>query len=123
MAITLTHIPSGQSVTVASVLGYTSTIDVPTVVHEIVGVADPDFTVVPGRPRTGTFDLLCLTEADAITLRTLLARNLGAFTLADTTTAMADTTFLVTGSVVFALDDETRLRVVVSCDYTETTST
>jgi hypothetical protein len=122
MTTTITHAGSGQSLTVDRVLGYSSTVEVPTVVHAIVGVADPDFTVAPGRPRTGTYDLFCLSEADAITLRTLLTRNLGAFTLTDTDTAMADTTFLVTGNVVFTLDDDTRLRVIVSVDYTETTA-
>lgn len=123
MTTTLTHGASGQSVTVDRVLGYTSQVEVPTVVHPIVGIAFPDFTVSPARTRTGTFDLFCLNETDAATLRTLLTRNLGAFTLADSDTAMADTTFMVTGNVTFALDADTLRRVVVSVDYTEVTPT
>jgi hypothetical protein len=119
MTTTLTHVPTAAALSINRVLGYEATTEVPTVVHQIVGVASPDFSVAPARPRTGTFEFLCLNETDAITLRGFLCQ-LGSFTLADTDTNMADTTFLVTGNVTFALDVDTRQRVVVSADYTET---
>jgi hypothetical protein len=118
VAITLTHVGTGDSASITLVLGYKAARRVDTVVHEIVGVAARDFTLKPAGPRTGTFRLFATDETAAADLVTLLCRP-GTFSLADTETAMADTTFTPTGAVDFELDSQTLRRVVVSVDYTE----
>lgn len=118
MATTLTHNPSATVRTITKVLGYTSFSDAPTGVHWIIGLASPDFTLQAVRSRTGTFEFLCMDETEGIALRAFLSQD-GSYTLVDDETEMADTTFLVTGTITFTLDDDTRLRCVVSADYTE----
>lgn len=119
MAITLTHVPTGATQTIPLVLGYQSDRTVPTVVHSLIGIANPDFTVKPPGPRAGTFRMFCTSESTATTLATFLART-GPFTLTDTGTTLANTTFLVTGRITYELDEQTWLRCVVSVEYTET---
>lgn len=121
MAITLTHVATGEVTTVTEVLGYYSSRDVPTVVHAIIGRGTPDFTVKPAGPRSGTYKLFCLNETVAVALCKTLTRA-GQFVLADTATAIANTTFMVTGNLSLELDDQTRVRCIVSVEYTEVTA-
>ena len=121
MAITLTHVATGETTTITDVLGYESSREVPTVVHTIIGRGNPDFTVKPAGPRSGTYRLFCLNETVAIALSKSLMRA-GQFVLADTSTAIANTTFVVTGNIGLELDDQTRIRCIVAVDYTEVTA-
>lgn len=118
MPITLTHVGTGTAQTITLVLGYRSSRRVETVVHTIIGRSAPDFTLKPAGPRTGTFRLFALDETAAAALETLLRRP-GTFTLADTATNIADTTFTPTGGIDVELDERTMKRVVVAVDYTE----
>ena len=121
MAITLTHVATGEVTTIREVLGYSATRDVPTVVHTIIGRGTPDFTVKATGPRSGTYRLFCLNETIALALEASLKRA-GQFVLADTATAIANTTFVVSGKLAVELDDRTRVRCVVSVDYTAVTA-
>lgn len=121
MTISLTHTITAESVTVSMVIGYASDVDVPTVVHAVIGRGTPDFTLKPAGPRTGTYEMLCTNETAAINLRRLL-KVPGALTLADTATSIADTTFMVTGPVGLALDPVTLRRCIVTAPYTETSA-
>lgn len=118
MPITLTHVGSGTAATITSVLGYQSTRSIETVVHTIIGRTARDFTLKPVSPRSGTFRFYAADETVAGTLVGLLSRP-GTFTLADTATAIADTTFTPTGTIGMELDEATSRVVVVSVDYTE----
>lgn len=118
MAITLTHVPTGDTQTISLVLGYQSDRSSTTVVHTIIGRPNPDFTIRPVGPRTGIYRLFCTSEATASTLAAFLARP-GPFTLTDTATTLANTTFLVTGRIGYELDEQTFVRCIVTADYTE----
>lgn len=118
MTVTITHLSTGTARTVVQVLGYESTRAVDTIVHTVLGRGPADFTLKPAGPRTGTFELLTVDETDASALTQLLIRP-GAFTLSDTDTNMADTTFTPTGPVTYRLDTQTYKRVIVSTAYTE----
>lgn len=118
MPITLTHVGTGSTATITLVLGYQSGRRVDTVAHPIIGRSAYDFTLKPAGPRTGTFRLFATDETAATALESLLRRP-GSFTLADTATAIANTTFTPTGSIVVELDPVTMARVVVAVDYTE----
>jgi hypothetical protein len=121
MAITVTNVATGGSQTVVEVLGYSSTTPVEILEHVVIGTGVPVFTVKPARSRRGSFRFLCLTETTATTLYQFLKASAGPFTLADSATNLADTTFFITGSIGYDLDDQTRKRCIVSIEYTEAT--
>ena len=78
----------------------------------------PDFTVKPAQTRAGVYEFLCANEAAAIDLRDLL-RTGGPFSLSDTGTAIANSTFMVTGRISLATDPTTQRVVLISVEYTE----
>jgi hypothetical protein len=117
---TLTQVSTGTSVTIKVVTEYNSETPVPNVVHIVLTSSTPDFTVKLPQPRRGRFVFLCATESAALTLRTLLI-GAGPFTLADTVSTFANTTFMVTGNVSLEVDPDTRRVVLVGVDYTATT--
>lgn len=121
MPITLTHVATGEVTTITGILGYQSSREVPTVVHRIIGRGNPDFTVQATGPRMGNFRFFCLDETAALALSKSLQRA-GQFVLADTATAIANTTFAVTGNIDLELDDQTLIRCIVAVDYTEVTA-
>ena len=120
MPITITNVPTGQSRTVRQIRTYMGSSGVGTLTHVVIGSGVPDFTIKPAQTRTGQFDLLCNNETDAINLWHFLEFS-GPFTLADTDSSIANTTFLVTGFITVEVDTQTFIRCLVRVDFTETT--
>lgn len=115
---TLTQVPTGVSATIKVVTKFDYAIDVGTLVHRIIGSGIPDFTVKPAQTRAGTYEFLAENEAAAIALRDLL-RTGGPFNLSDSGTAIANSTFMVTGRISLATDPTTQRVVLISVDFTE----
>jgi hypothetical protein len=118
MAITVTNVPTGEAKTIALVRSYRTAVQVPTVVHDVIGSGTPDFTVKPAGTRRGTFEFLALDEGEAIRLASFF-ESPGPFNLADTATVVANTTFMVTGEVSIEVDSQTWKRCLVNVDYAE----
>ena len=119
MTVTLTRVPTGESLTILLVTEFAYTSETRTVVHNVIGRAAADFTIHPTGPRTGTYNLLCASETTAIALEALL-RQPGPFTLADTATNVADRKFMPTGTLGLTLDPTTQKVCTVAVGYTET---
>jgi hypothetical protein len=119
VTITLTRVPTAESVTILLVTDFAYTSPLRTVVHNVIGRDTADFTVHPTGPRTGTFNLLCANETTAQAIEKLL-RQSGPFTLVDTATTVANRKFMPTGDLALTLDPSTQTVCTVAVGYTET---
>lgn len=102
--------------------GYASSVNSRTLLHEVIGRAYPDVTMLPGSLRSGTLSLVFGDENDSRLCEQLHAYATAPLVL---TTDERDTiamTFVVVGKVVRSLDDQTRDSWVVSVDYQEVTA-
>lgn len=119
MAITITM--GASSVAPQLVLGYKTTRQGKNLIHPIVNRADPDVTLAEAGLRTGTLELLFLNLTDALAGE-LLHAGVGACQLEDTDLPGMNMFYVVDGAIGLALDEETRLRWVVSVDFQEVLS-
>jgi hypothetical protein len=100
------------------VLGYQTQRSAGTLTHTIIGRADPDVTLKPVAPRTGTLELFVLSEDDAITLVALLEQQ-GVFRLDESVYVSMSMWFVVTGTLGIRVEEQTQRRWIVSCPYAE----
>lgn len=118
MATTITHVQSAGTTTPTLVLGYETSVDVPTTVHQIIGRGDPDYTLHPAGMRSGELALFYATEADASAAQGLVTKT-GTFTVASSEVSSAAMTFVVVGRVRVAMDAQTMTAWTVSVPYQE----
>lgn len=101
----------------ALVLGYETSRESQNVVHDIIG-GGIAVTLVRPRPRAGTLELFYLTEEDAFDSLALHSRET-TFSITDTDRPRVDMTYVTEGSMDLALDEEGRVRWVLSVGYRE----
>lgn len=100
------------------VLGYSSTRSAGNIVHPVIGNPSPDVTLAAAGLRTGTLSMLCLNLADALAVQSL---HTGPYVvvLADSDLPALNMTYVASGTIAIALDDETRTRWTVTVDFQE----
>ncbi|WP_263732556.1 hypothetical protein [Cellulomonas sp. SG140] len=118
MATTITHVQSAGYTTPTLVLGYETSVDVPTTVHQIIGRGDPDYTLHPAGMRSGDLALFYATEAQASAALTLLTKT-GTFTAASSDVTSSAMTFVVAGTVRSSLDAQAMTSWTVTVPYEE----
>ncbi len=101
----------------ALVLGYETSRESQNIVHDIIG-GGIAVTLIRPRPRSGTLHLFFLTEPDAFNALNKHALE-ATFTLSDSDRPGVNMTYVADGTADLALDDQTRLRWVVSIGYQE----
>lgn len=108
------------SVSVLMILGWDDSEPAGNIRHDIIGKAEPDFTLHPTGTREGTIRAVTETMAAGWSLRTLLKQP-KVFTVVNTDLPGASMDFVLSegGRVRVELDEVTRLRGVVSIDFTE----
>ncbi len=117
-------ITSGATViTPTLILGYESTRAPGTIVHDIIGRANPDVTLRPAGTRTGRMELGFIGEADSYAAETALS-TAAVFTLTSTDRPTVALSFIVKegGTITRTLDDETRNAWTVAFDWREVTA-
>ena len=107
-----------DSVSPALVLGYKSARTAKNLIHPIIGRPDPDVTLAAAGLRTGTLELFCLDLAQALAVEALHAGE-GVCQLEDTDLPALNMFYVASGEIGLELDEETRLRWVVSVEYQE----
>lgn len=112
---TITHLPTATALDVELVVDYEMTRETPTVVHRIIGRADPDVTIAPTRTREGTLHLIEHGDAPAAQLAAHLAQ-LGRYQLVVPDAPTAGMTFVVVGVASLRLDDPELSRRAWSLD-------
>lgn len=117
MTITITRsAPTGSS-SPALALGYQTTRNAQTIVHPIIGRAEPDVTLRPAALRTGTLRLFFLTEATAHACE-LMHASAATFTIADTDRPTFAMRYVPQGAITRQLEDGAR-RFVVEVGFQE----
>lgn len=117
MATTLTN--GTDTVTPVLVTGYESARETQTVVHRVIGRADPDISLRPAALRTGTLELLFDSETDAEAAE-LAHAQAAIWTLTDFDRSTVGMSYVVAdGSVTRTLDDETRTYWTVAVPFVE----
>lgn len=117
--MTTTIAQGATTLTPQLLLGYASTRDSGNIIHRAID--DPsniDVTLRPASLRSGTLRFLFLTHAEGLAAEALHS-NATALTLNDTDLPGVDMSYVVDGRIELELDDETRLRWVLSVDYQE----
>lgn len=108
-----------DTVTPVLVTGYVSQRETQSVVHRIIGRADPDVSLRPAALRTGTLELLFDSEADAEAAELAHAGS-AVWTLTDTDRSTVGMIYVVAdGSITRTLDDETRDYWLVAVPFVE----
>ncbi|RPE75196.1 MULTISPECIES: hypothetical protein [unclassified Frondihabitans] len=106
------------------VTGFESTRDSQTLFHSVIGRAYPDITLRPASLRRGTLTML-FASGDAESLSATaedLHAAAGLFELTDPDRASVAMTYVVSGAVGRALEDETRDAWLLSVDFQEVAS-
>ncbi len=117
MSTTITH--STGTITPDEVDGFEASRAVRSIVHTILGRADPDITYRPASLRQGTLTLVFASGADAATAEAALLIP-QVFTLTDTDVAQVAMSFIVAdGDLVSSLDDSTRVVWLVRVPFQE----
>jgi hypothetical protein len=98
--------------------GYESGRESGNIVHRIIGVASPDVTFRPALLRAGTLRLVFPVEADADAAVAFHAAGT-VFAFEDSDRPSLAMSYVTSGRISCALDDETRDVWVVSVDYQE----
>lgn len=88
------------------------------VIHVIIGRIDPDVTLHPAASRTGTLEMVFTDATSADTARGILTTG-ASFVISDSETWLDGFTFVMSGSISAALEDETRKLWTITADYTE----
>lgn len=110
---------TGASGTIALdlVTGYEARRESRTRVHDVIGRWDPDVTLRPAGPRTGTLSIWCA-DLDAAAALDALHKAADVLELADTDRPDIDMSYVVDGSIAVAPEIGTE-RWIVSVDYRE----
>lgn len=120
---TFTDPSNGSSIaeTVTPVImdGFSSSVKSKTVLHDVIGRAGPDVTILPGGYRTGTLKLVFASESDSYICERLHAYASTPLVMTDTDLSTAAMTYVVVGNVARELDTESRSAWVVSVDFQE----
>lgn len=103
------------------ITGWTTYQNSRNVVHEIIGKASPDVTILPGSTRSGSVETVFTTQADAENARLVLS-NGTTFTIKDSETWNNGYTFVTNGTIKQELEEVTRDLWTVTFDYTEITA-
>ena len=103
------------------VLGYETTRRSGNRTHKIIGRIDPDVTFEAASLRSGTLQILCMTEADADAMEKMHAK-VGVFRITDSDLPTRNMYYVTNGEISRRLDPQTRLRWVVSVDFAEVLS-
>jgi len=115
----MTTISDGTTtITPELVVGYEATRDARTVVHQVIGRADPDVSLAADGLRTGSLELLFLTEAAAsagLALHTHPAR----FTLTEAGMTIPTMTYVRYGALRIRLDPQTQELWLLSVGFRE----
>jgi hypothetical protein len=109
-----------ETVVPMMVLGWSGINANRTVIHPLIGSAEPDVTLRPSSTRTGTMAILCADEAEMIAVRDLHTEG-AVLTLTEDVVVSLDMTYVVSGDVTWELDTTTRTRWTVTVPYTEIT--
>lgn len=117
MTTTITRVSDSATTTPDLVLGYETSRQSRNIVHELIG-GGISITLVPASPRSGALQLFYIAEADAWASMALHA-TADSFTLADTDIPDVGMTYVLSGSVDIALDEQTRAQWVVTVNYQE----
>lgn len=117
--MTTTITAGATTITPDLVDGYSVTRSSQSILHPIIGAAEPDVTFRPMGLRRGTLRCIFALEADAWTAYNAIAG-------ANTSTLVSDErdidmVFMVDGELSIELDDETRDMFIVSIDFQELT--
>lgn len=100
------------------VTGWESTRDARNILHDIIGRADFDVTLRPAGLRSGTLEMLFSSLDNALAAEALLVQA-KSFTLEDTDRPTLNMTFVASGSITVAIDEDTRTLWTVACDFQE----
>lgn len=117
MTTTITRVSDSATSSPDLVLGYATARRSRNVIHDLIG-GDIAVTLVSTAPRSGTLELFYVDEAeawDALELHT----GADTFTIADTDRPDIGMTYVLSGDVGLALDEQTRDHWVVSVAYQE----
>lgn len=119
--MTSTITTGAGTITPTLLLGYQAARQAQTIVHPILGRADPDVTLRPATLRTGTLGMGFSGVGSAAASKAAedLLATAALFTLSDTDLPSIGMKFAVTGNITRELEDETRSAWLVSVDYTE----
>lgn len=118
MATTITH--NSSTITPLLVLGWESAQDSRNVVHDILGSSMPDVTLRSARARTGTLRTLWETADQAEVCRALHS-EVGTFTITTYDVSLDSMTYVVSGAITAALDEDSSRLWTVEIDYQEVT--
>ena len=111
-----------ETVVPAIMDGFSSTAKSKNVVHDVIGRADPDVSILPGGYRTGTLKLVFADESQSRICERLHLYASAPLTITDDDLSTAAMTYVVSGSVARALDEDSRTAWVVSVDFQEVQS-
>jgi len=109
-----------QQVVPDLVVDVQTSVDVPTIVHRIIGRTDPDVTLQPAQLRSGTLQLLMTDGLTAATAVAVLSTP-GVATLTDTDVPAVNMAFVVTGQLDSQMDTQDMRRWTVTVPYQEVT--
>jgi len=100
------------------ITGYSSTKTSRNTIHNIIGTALPDVTFAPAGLRTGSFELVFSTLAEARTAEDIFS-TVGTVIFSDTDLPALNMTFVTNGDIKVELDSGTRAKWLVSVDFQE----
>jgi hypothetical protein len=109
------------TITPTLILGYESDAESNNVVHKIIGRADPDVSLAPDSPRSGTLELFFESYADAWEARGLHAAP-AVWTLTDPDVPAVNMSYVRDGSMTISLDPDSRELWTLSVGYQEVSS-
>ena len=119
MSTTITH--ASSTITPDLIDGFNAARQSANIVHQILGLAEPDVTIRPALLRAGTLRLIFSDETASKDAEDLHATG-GIFTLASTERASIDMDYVVSGTVRRYLSPETRNYWVLEVDFQEVAS-
>lgn len=112
---------AAMTITPTIVDGYSASQSARTILHDIIGRANPDASFAPDGMRSGALRCMFALEAAADAARTALAQP-GVWTLADPDRSTIGMSFVRVGDMTLELDDETRTLWVLTVGYQEVAS-
>lgn len=118
----LSGLTTSVTATPDAVDGYASTVTSRTILHEVIGRAYPDVTMLPGSLRSGTLTLVFGDENESRLCEQLHAYAAQPLVLITNDRYTVAMTYVVVGRVTRSLDDQTRDSWIVTADYQEVAS-
>jgi hypothetical protein len=99
--------------------GWQATQESRNVIHAIIGRTYPDVTLKPAQVRTGTLEMFFAVGSESFAARSILASG-AVFTITSDETPWIDgLTFVLSGSILSALNDDSRSSWMLSADFQE----